>query len=383
MPWKEAGPMLERTRFIEDYLTGFFTISELAVRYGVSRRTLHKWLARHDVDGSNGLADRSRAPQHSPQRTSADQCAQVVAFRKRFPFMGPRKIIARLSELHPEIAWPAASTVGDILRRADLVQPRRRRNPPAHPLRARTTPANAPNDLMTIDYKGQFRLRNHRYFYPLTIVDHVTRFILACDAFGSTEQGHTRRSFERVFRTYGLPRAILSDNGSPFGSPGLARLSRLSLWWIRLGIAVERIVPGHPEQNGAHERMHRTLKAETTRPPESTLDRQQARFDRFVHHYNNERPHEALGQKRPVTLYSPSPRAYPESLPPIEYDGHLELRKVDDRGTIKWKNEKLFLSHTLDGETVGLEEIDDGVWSLFYGPTLLARFDERERKFYG
>jgi transposase InsO family protein len=382
MPWKEAGPMLERTRFIEEYLSGFYSITELAIRYGVSRRTLHKWLGRHDVEGLNGLADQSRAPLHSPQRTSDGVVAQIVAFRKRFPFMGPRKIIARLTELHPEVDWPAGSTAGDILARADLVQRRRRRNPPAHPLRARTT-AITPNDLMTADYKGQFLLRNRRYCYPLTIVDHVTRFILACDAFTSTEQTHTQRAFERVFRTYGLPRAILSDNGSPFGSPGLARLSRLSLWWIRLGIAVERIVPGHPEQNAAHERMHQTLKAETTRPPESTLDRQQARFDQFVHDFNHERPHEALGQKRPATLYTPSPRPYPESLPPIDYGGHLEIRKVDDRGTIKWKNEKLFLSHTLNGEMVGLEEIDDGIWSLFYGSTLLARFDERERKFYG
>src|SRR6266699_188345 len=186
--------------------------------------------------------------------------------------MGPRKIVVRLTELHPEIDWPAASTVGDILACADLVAHRRRRNPPAHPLRARTIPLE-PNDLMTIDYKGQFLLRNHRYCYPLTIVDHVTRFILACDAFHSTQQAHTRHAFERVFRTYGLPRAILSDNGSPFGSPGLARLSSLSLWWIRLGISVERIVPGHPEQNGAHERMHRTPKAETAQPPESTFDR--------------------------------------------------------------------------------------------------------------
>ena len=382
MPWKEAGPMLERTRFIEDYLSGFYSITELAIRYGVSRRTLHKWLARHDGDGAKGLVDRSKAPLRSPQRTSDDVADRIVAFRKRFPLMGPRKIIARLAELHPELVWPAPSTAGDILARADLVSRRRRRNPPAHPLRARTTPT-APNDLMTIDYKGQFLLGNHRYCYPLTIVDHVTRFILACDAFASTEQAHTRRAFERVFRTYGLPRAILSDNGSPFGSPGLARLSRLSLWWIRIGIAVERIVPGHPEQNGAHERMHRTLKAETTRPAELTLARQQKRFDRFVHHYNHERPHEALGQKRPATLYTPSPRPYPESLPPIEYDGRLEIRKVDDRGTIKWRNEKLFLSHTLNGEMVALEEIDDGVWSLYYGSVLLARFDERERKFYG
>ena len=210
MPWKETGPVLERTRFIEDYLSGFFTITELAARYHVSRRTLHKWLARHDVDGARGLADRPRTPLHSPQQTDHDVVAKIIAFRKRFPFMGPRKIIARLAELHPRVEWPAASTAGDILRRADLVTPRRRRNPPAHPLRARAV-AVAPNDLMTVDYKGQFLLGNHQYCYPLTIVDHVSRYLLACDAFLSTEQGHTRRVFERVFREHGLPRAILSD----------------------------------------------------------------------------------------------------------------------------------------------------------------------------
>ena len=382
MPWKEAGPVLERTRFIEYYLSGFFTITELAARYGVNRRTLHKWLARHDAGGANGLVDRPRTPLNSPQETDQDVVAKIISFRKRFPFMGPRKIIARLTELHPRVAWPAASTAGDILRRADLVTPRRRRNPPAHPLRARAVPLE-PNDLMTVDYKGQFLLGNREYCYPLTIVDHVSRYLLACDGFLSTEQAHTRRVFERVFRDHGLPRAILSDNGSPFGSPGLARLSRLSLWWIRLGINVERIVPGHPEQNGAHERMHRTLKAQTTHPPEATLKRQQVRFDRFVDEYNNERPHEALGQKRPATMYTASPRPYPESLPPIDYPGHLEIRKVDDRGAIRWKNEKLFLSHTLMGEMVGLEEVDDGVWSLYYSSVLLARFDERDRRFYG
>jgi transposase InsO family protein len=297
--------------------------------------------------------------------------------------MGPKKIIARLEEMHPALQWPAASTAGDILSRAGLIEKRRRRNPPAHPLRKGAPVATEPNDLMTIDYKGQFLLRNGTYCYPLTVVDHATRFLLACDAFPSTQGPHTRRAFERIFRTYGLPRAILSDNGSPFGSPGLARLSRLSLWWLRLGIAVERIVPGHPEQNGAHERMHRTLKAETTRPPERTLKGQQARFDRFRHDFNHERPHEALGQKRPATLYTPSPRPYPSTLPPIEYPGHLEIRKVDDRGYIKWRNDKLFLSHTLCGEFVGLEEIDEKVWSLYYSSILLARFDEDERKFYG
>ncbi|MBV8895652.1 MAG: transposase family protein, partial [Acidobacteriaceae bacterium] len=210
-----------------------------------------------------------------------------------------------------------------------------------------------------------------------------SRYLIACDAYLSNEGPHTRCAFERIFREHGLPRAILSDNGSPFGSPGLARLSTLSLWWIRLGIRIERIVPGHPEQNSAHERMHRTLKAEIARPPEPTLDRQQKRVDEFRHVYNTERPHEALGQKRPATIYRPSPRAYPETLPPIEYAGHLEVRKVEHNGMMCWKNGRIFTSKTLRGEYVGLEEVDDGVWSLYYGPVLLARFDERAMKLYG
>ena len=382
MPWKESGPMLERARFIEEYLSGLFTITELAERHGVSRKTLHKWLGRHDVDGLSGLADQSRAPHRTPHATGEDIEARIIAFRRRHPHRGPRKIVARLAELYPDQDWPAASTVGDILKRHDLVVPRGRREKPAHPLRVRSVP-QAANDLMTIDYKGQFRLGNGQYCYPLTIVDAFSRYIVACDALRSTEYEPTRRVFERVFREHGLPHAILSDNGSPFGSPGLARLSRLSLWWIRIGIGIERIVPGHPEQNGAHERMHRTLKAETARPPEQNFARQQRRFDVFRDDFNHERPHESLGQKRPVTLYRTSPRPYPETLPPIEYPGHFETRKVGHNGMIGWRDYRLFLSHTLRGDTVGLEEIDDGVWSLYYGTVLLGRFDERERRIYG
>lgn len=382
MPWEVTGPVKERSRFIELYLTGLYTITELADRFGVSRQKLHKWLGRHNVDGMKGLADRSRAPLHIPHRTSDEAAEQIIAFRHRFPHMGPRKIIARLSELHPDIEWPAPSTAGDILRRASLVQPRKRRSPSAHPLRVRSQPVE-PNDLMTVDYKGQFLLGDHRYCYPLTVVDYVSRYLLACDAYPSNEGPHTRQAFERIFRAYGLPRAILSDNGSPFGSPGLARLSTLSLWFIRLGVGIERIVPGHPGQNGAHERMHRTLKAETTRPPEQTMERQQKRFDEFRHVYNNERPHETLGQKRPATIYRPSPRPYPETLPPIEYAGHLETRKIEHNGMMRWKKGRIFMSKTLRGEYVGLEEIDDGIWSVHYGPVLLARFDEREMKLYG
>lgn len=382
MPWEVTGPVQERTRFIEMYLTGLYTITELAERFGVSRQKLYKWLARHNVDGMKGLVDRSRAPLHIPHRTSEEIEEKVIAFRRRFPHMGPRKIVARLAELYPKLILPAPSTVGDILRRANLVTPRERRSPAVHPLRARSKPAE-PNDLMTVDYKGQFRLGNHAYCYPLTVVDHVSRYLLACDAFPSNQSAHTRRAFERIFREYGLPRAILSDNGSPFGSPGLARLSTLSLSWIRLGIRIERIVPGHPEQNGAHERMHRTMKAETARPPEQTMDRQQRRFDEFRHIYNHERPHEALGQVRPATIYRPSPRPYPESLPPIEYPGHLEIRKVAHNGMMRWKNSRIFISKTLVDEWIGFEEIDDGIWSVYYGPVLLARFDERAMTFYG
>lgn len=382
MPWEVTGPVRERERFIDAYLTGLYSITELAARFGVSRQKLHKWLARHNSEGMHGLIDRSRAPHHRPHRTSDAVAEQIIAFRRRFPHMGPRKIISRLIELQPNVDWPAPSTAGDILRRAQLVTPRERREPTAHPLRLRSQPSE-PNDLMTADYKGQFLLGNHRYCYPLTIVDYVSRFIFACDGFDSTEYPHTRKTFERVFREFGLPRAILSDNGSPFGSPGLARLSRLSLWWIRLGIAVERIVPGHPEQNGAHERMHRTLKAETARPPQSTMQRQQSCFDEFRRVYNEERPHEALGQRRPAAIYRRSRRPYPETLPLIEYAGHLEKRTISHNGMMRWKDERIFTSKTLAGEVVGLEEIDDGVWSLYYGSVLLARFCEREMKFYG
>jgi len=382
MPWEVTGPVRERTRFIELYLTGFYTLTELAERFGMSRQKLHKWLGRHNVDGMKGLADRSRAPLHIPHRTSEKVAEKIIDFRRRFPHMGPRKIVARLTELYPEIVWPAPSTAGDILRRANLVAPRERRSPTAHPLRERSQPAE-PNDLMTIDYKGQFLLGNHRYCYPLTIVDYVSRYILACDAFPSCEYPHTRRAFERVFREYGLPRAILSDNGSPFGSPGLARLSRLSIWWMRLGITIERIVPGHPEQNGAHERMHRTLKAETTRPPAPDASGQQQRFDRFRAEYNGQRPHEALGQRPPGELYEASSRPYPDKIPQPEYPGHYEVRSVARGGEIKWQGRYLFLSEALGGERVGLEEYDDGMWAVYFGTLQLGRFDERERKLYG
>jgi transposase InsO family protein len=382
MPWKETGRVFERVRFIVDYLSGCFTISELAARYGVSRKTLYKWLARHDRDGLAGLNDRPRIAATIPQRTAAEVAHEIVAFKRRFPFMGPKKIIARLCELHPEIVWPAPSTAGELLAREGLVRRRKRRRPPVHPIRTRTR-AEESNEVMTIDFKGHFRLGNAKYCYPLTIVDSFSRYILACDALVLPDFEQTRRVFERVFRSYGLPQRILSDNGSPFASPGLARLSKLSMWWVRLGIGIERIVPGRPEQNGAHERMHLTLKEQTTRPPARDHRRQQLVFDHFRQEYNEDRPHEALEQRRPASIYRPSPRPYPESLPAVTYPGHFETRRVAQNGLMRWKDDRIFVSKTLVGETIGLEEVEDGIWSVYYGEVLLARFDERERRFYG
>lgn len=382
MPWKETGLLFERTRFIEDYLAGCFTISELASRYHVSRKTLYKWLGRHDRDGLAGLEDLSRAPAGCPHRTDETIERAIVDFRKRFPFMGPKKIIARLSELEPLIEWPAPSTAGEILERRGLIEHRKRRHPPVHPSRM-PVKALAPNDVMTIDYKGQFRLGNREYCYPLTIVDGFSRYILACDALTSTRYEGTRKVMERVFRKFGLPNSILSDNGSPFASPGLGHLSRLSMWWMRLGIGIQRIVPGNPQENGSHERMHKTLKAQTTRPAAHDSARQQDKFDDFVHEFNEERPHQSLGQRRPTTLYTPSPRPFPERLPRLEYDGRYETRIVSDNGMVKWKKHLIFASHTLCRQTLGFEEIDDGVWSVYFGSVLIARFNESERRFYG
>jgi transposase InsO family protein len=382
MPWKETGRVFERTRFIEDYLSGCFTISELSSRYHVSRKTLYKWIGRHDHSGLAGLEDCSRAPIECPHRTAEAVEDAIIAFRKRFPFMGPKKIIARLSELEPDVDWPAPSTAGEILDRRGLIEHRKRRRPSVHPSRMPAKPI-APNDVMTIDYKGHFRLGNHQYCYPLTIVDGFSRYILACEALTSTRYEGTRKAMEHVFRKFGLPRSILSDNGAPFASPGLGHLSRLSMWWIRLGIGIQRIVPGNPQQNGSHERMHRTLKAQTTRPPAFDSLRQHRKFDKFVREFNHERPHEALEQRRPATLYAPSSRPYPERLPRLEYDGHMETRIVTDAGMIKWKKHLIFASHTLARQRIAFEEIDDGIWSVYYGEVLLARFDERDHIFYG
>ena len=379
MPWRERSPMDERMQFISDHQRQLWTMCELCDRYGVSRKTGYKWIARYRADGATGLSVRSSRPHHSPQATDDDIVAAIVALRKRYPRWGGKKILAVLADRDPAGTWPAISTANDILKRAGLVPLRRRRRPIAHPgyTAQRVT---EPNAVWSADFKGQFRTRDAHLCYPLTICDVASRFVLTCQGLPAPTSEATIAVFRRAFRRYGLPQRIRTDNGEPFAAASLGRLSRLSVWWIRLGIHPELIRPGSPQQNGTHERMHRVLKADTTRPPAEDLPAQQRRFARFRRQYNHERPHEALGQQRPGRLYTPSPRVLPGRVSPLEYPGHYERRQVTAPGVMWWHSKPTVVSTVLIGETIGLEPIDDGEWDLHFGPIRLGRFDERTRR---
>lgn len=359
MPWQETHRMDLRVKFIAAYQSRLYTMSALCAELEISRKTGYKWVRRYEAEGLDGLKDRSHAPRHCPHRTGVQMEELLVAARKRFPAWGPRKLVAYLERKHPGLALPAASTVGEILARHGLVPPRRRGRP-AHP-GSSPLEAAAPNEVWSVDFKGEFRTRDGRYCYPLTASDAYSRFLLGCEGLGSPSTLGARACFEQLFRAYGLPQAIRSDNGTPFASTALRGLSRLSVWWLKLGIAHQRIEPGKPQQNPRHERMHRTLKASTTRPPERNLAEQQRRFDAFRQEYNEERPHEALGQRPPASLYTPSPRAMPEVLPAPEYPGHCETRHVRHTGGFRFRGREIFLSEVLAGEWIALEEVDEGV----------------------
>jgi putative transposase len=303
-----------------------------------------------------------------------------VVQRKRHPRWGAKKLLAVLTRQQPEAAWPKRSTVCDLLKREGLIAAHRRRRPLLSA--SVMAPITGPNATWTTDFKGEFRTGDGRYCYPLTLRDGFSRYVLRCDALVGSTYEATRRRFERAFAEYGLPARIRSDNGTPFASAGLGRLSRLAVWWIRLGIVPERIAVGHPEQNGSHEQFHRVLKAETTRPPAASVRAQQRRFERFCVEYNQERPHEALANRPPATVYHPSSRPLPPRLPPLEYAGHLEVHRVYGNGCIWWRDRRVFLSNALIGEDVGFEEIDDGLWTVYFATVALARFDEPHRQLH-
>lgn len=377
MPWLETSPVEQRDRFIHDHRGALYTMVELCARYGISRKTGYKWLARFEEAGRRGLADRSRAPHHCPHRITSEMAAVICAARRQHPSWGPAKLLAWLQPRHPGLALPAISTAGDLLARRGLVKKRRRRRHSQHPGVVPPT-TTQPNDLWTADFKGHFRTRDGIYCYPLTIADQHTRYLLACQGLLSTKGHGVRPVFERLFREYGLPRAIRTDNGVPFATCGIHGLSQLNVWWLRLGIQHQRILPASPHQNGAHERMHKTLKGEAIRPPRTNLVAQQRAFNAFRQLYNQERPHEALRDRTPASLYRPSPREYTGTLPPVEYPGHFIVKRVTNAGTIRLKKRLLFIANALKQHPVGLEEVDDGIWSIHFCHVLLGRIDERD-----
>jgi transposase InsO family protein len=379
MPWKETHVMEERMKLIVAHLGDGWPMSEVCEALGVSRKTGYKWLERYERAGLPGLADRSRAPRQHPNAMAASVAAVLLAARRAHPRWGPRKLVAWVGQRHSGLVLPAPSTVGDLLKREGLVGARRRRRRRAA-VPTELTAAAEPNAVWCGDFKGWFRLGNGQRCDPLTLSDACTRYLLRCSAVERTDTPHVQTVFESAFREYGLPAVIRTDNGPPFASTGLGGLSRLAVWWIKLGIRPERIVPGHPEQNGRHERMHRTLAEAVTRPPRASGPAQQRAFNAFRTQYNHERPHEALAQRPPATCYTPSPRPYPRRLPAIDYPLSWEVRTVRWRGEIKWAGALLYLSEALGGERVGLEALSDRHWRISFGPLPLALLDMVTRR---
>jgi putative transposase len=377
MPWMETAPVQERIEFAADHTGGLYSMTELCARYGISRKTGYKWLNRFQESGRAGLEDRSRAPHHCPHKISEELADLLCSARRKHPDWGPGKLLDFLTPRHPGIEWPAVSTVGDLFARRGLVKKRRRRRPHQHP--GVVPPITSePNDLWTADFKGHFTTQDGIYCYPLTIADQHTRFLLTCQGLLSTHGTRAIPIFERAFRTYGLPKAIRTDNGVPFATVGIHGLSELNVWWMRLGIQHQRIHPGRPQQNGAHERMHKTLKRSAIRPPRKNAEAQQRAFNIFRGEYNTERPHEYLGGQTPAARYHTSPRQFPSKLPPQIYPGHFLVKKITAAGTFRFQHRLLFISTNLHGHLIGLEETDDGVWSIFFNSVLLAKLDERD-----
>jgi len=367
--------MEERSRFIEDWQSEDFTMAELCRYYGVSRVTGYKWLERYETGGLEGLRDLSRAPHCHPNEVPDEMEELVIALREQHPSWGAPKIRERIERDHAQLALPAESTIGAILKRNGLtVAPKRR--PRSRPSSEPLAHAAASNQVWSADFKGWFRTQDGTRIDPLTISDNYSRYLFRCQSVAAPDTSHSKPVFEAAFREFGLPQRIRTDNGAPFGSNGESGLTGLSAWWIKLGILPERIAAGKPQQNGRHERMHRTLKQETASPPAANRRRQQERFDRFRQEYNEQRPHQALGQQTPDSYYEPSPRPYPERLQEAEYPLHWQVRRVSPGGQMRWAKAYVFLAHALEGEPVGLEPIDDRLWRVWFHSYEVGFFEE-------
>lgn len=371
----ETNIVDERMCFVTDFASGHWSITELCERYGVTRPTGYKWIARHRAGGDRGLRDRSRAPHHSPHRTGEDLEAFIVAARQQYGW-GAKKLLRILRTRHPDRAWPARSTLNALLERHGLLRKNRRRRKWAHP-GATVLQTDHPNQVWPADFKGQFKTGDGQYCYPLTVTDHFSRALLVCRGLPSVKTALTQPVFRALFREVGLPDAIRTDNGAPFASTGIHGLSPLNVWWMQLGIVHQRITPASPQENGQHERMHRELKRETTHPAARSPRAQQSRFEVFRRRYNDERPHEGIGERTPSSLWTPSTRVYPERVTPPLYPAHMEVRRVSTAGTFRLHSKQPFLSQTLKNEDIGLEEVGNGIWNIVYYRTLLGKIDER------
>jgi transposase InsO family protein len=371
--------MDQKTQFIADYLRQTLGTTELCELYGISRKTGYKWIERYLEYGPQGLEERSRRPGACPNQTPEAIVEALITVRQRHPTWGAKKLLPFVEKRHPDWDLPSRSTVCDILKRRGLIPQKRRRRVIGHPGKPSSLML-APNAIWCADFKGQFKTGDGLYCYPLTVTDGYSRYLLGCQGLSSTQAIEAKPVFTRLFKEFGLPERIRSDNGVPFATNTLARLSALSAWWVRLGILPDLIEPGKPQQNGRHERMHRTLKAETTRPPGANRVAQQRKFNRFQKEFNEERPHEALDMATPASLYVPSAREMPNRLPPLEYPDRFEVRYVSYNGGIRWNKGWVNVSITCAGEYVGLEEIDDGVWNVYFGPLKLGRLLERHMR---
>lgn len=374
MPWNKTCPMNERQKFIQDWLTRDRSFAAICENFGISRKTGYKWVARFRLEGNRGLNDKSRKPHSHPWTTESRIEQEILRFRAMHPFWGPRKILGRLERLNPAFDWPAASTIGSILRRYGIALPRRRRaRTPA--FKGALSGGFAPNDVWAVDFKGWFRTSDGCKIDPFTVSDIASRYLIRCHAVSKTDWSNVQAQLAVAFQEFGLPLRLRSDNGAPFASRGLCGLSRMSVWLIKLGVTPERIRPGHPEENGVHERMHRTLKQATAKPPRETFFAQQEAFDYFRNEYNEERPHESLGMKTPSEIYAASPRSFPRELPRVEYESGMLVRKISETGQFVWKDRPIFVSRALTFERIGLREVDNDVWDLYFKAMKLGQID--------
>jgi transposase InsO family protein len=380
MPWKESRIVDQRLQFLSSYQKKEMSLSDLCREFGVSRPTGYRWINRYKEVGPEGLLDRSRKPHGCSHATSEATENAILALRSKHPSWGARKLKARLEKVQPRVNWPAASTFGNILHRAGLTNPKQKKR--------RTTPCSepfsevtAPNQLWCMDFKGYFSTGDGTRCDPFTITDAHSRYLIRCQTVSRMDLSQVVAVCEAAMREYGMPARIRTDNGAPFAGTGLLGLSKLSLSWTKMGIVHERIQPGRPQQNGRHERMHRTLKEDTTKPPALTLRLQQKKFDRFRQIFNHERPHEGLNNETPASLYQRSSIMFPRVLTPFTYPRGFQIRRVNTSGDISWHKDRVFISQVFSFEDLGFEEMDEEIFRVYFREIELGELDVTELRF--